>query len=91
MHRVAPGPSGRRSGQRDADGASRTRSTRPTHEENSYDCEDDAIFGSGADGDSIGEACAKLAGSAMRSRERYGSGLSWVPDKGWPEEIDRAR
>lgn len=62
----------------------------PGKGENSWDCGDDAIYGSGAEGESIGAACAKVAGSAMRQRERYGSGLAWVPDKGWPEEISRA-
>lgn len=62
----------------------------PGKGENSYDCEDDAIYGSGADGQSVGAACAKLAASAMRQRERHGSGLRWVPDAGWPERISRA-
>jgi hypothetical protein len=62
----------------------------PGKGENSWDCEDDAIYGSGADGQSIGAACGNLAASVMRYRERYGSGLAWVPDAGWPERISRA-
>lgn len=62
----------------------------PGKGENSWDCEDDAIYAGGENGDSVGAACGKLAASVMRNRERYGSGLSWVPDAGWPERISRA-
>lgn len=61
----------------------------PGKGENSWDCEDDAVYAGGENGASIGAACGKLAASVMRHREQYGFGLSWVPDKGWPEEISR--
>lgn len=63
----------------------------PGKGENSWDCGDDAIFSIYGQGASVGEACGKFAASVMRNRERYGSGLAWVPDKGWPEEISRGR
>lgn len=61
----------------------------PGKGENSWDCDDDAIYGSGESGESIGAACGKVSASVMRYRERYGSGASWVPSAGWPEGIGR--
>jgi hypothetical protein len=56
----------------------------PGKGENSYDCEDDAIFGTG--GASRSEAIGNVTKAALRQRERYGSDR-WVPDAGWPEGI----
>lgn len=61
----------------------------PGKGENSYDCGDDGIYSStrpstGPDSEWVAAAVADFAGSAMRSRERYGSGQAWVPDAGWP-------
>lgn len=56
----------------------------PGKGENSYDCDDDAVFGTG--GKSIAEAVANVTRAALRSRERY-AGESWTPDAGWPEGI----
>lgn len=61
----------------------------PGKGENSYDCGDDGIYSSsrssvGPDAEWVAAAVADLAGSAMQSRERYGSGQAWVPAAGWP-------
>lgn len=59
----------------------------PGKGENSWDCEDDAVMG--CSGRTQEDAIANATRSAMRSRERYGSGARWVPDAGWPEGIAR--
>ncbi len=41
--------------------------------ENSWDCGDDGLFGTGADGDSIPVAVTKVRESVLRSRRRYGA------------------
>jgi hypothetical protein len=53
--------------------------------ESSYDCDDDAYYSASGSHRSVAEATADLAGSVMRRREQYGSGLAWVPDAGWPD------
>lgn len=59
----------------------------PGKGENSWDCDDDGVYGTG--GSSVPEAVANVVRAALRNRERYGSGASWVPSRGWPEGIDR--
>lgn len=59
----------------------------PGKGENSWDCDDDGIYGTG--GDSPHAAVGNAVGSALRSREQYGSGVAWVPTRGWPEGIGR--
>lgn len=58
----------------------------PGKGENSWDCEDDAIYGTG--GRSVHDAVANATRAALRSREQY-AGKGWVPDKGWPEAVAR--
>lgn len=56
----------------------------PGKGENSWDIDDDAIYGTG--GSTRAEAIANVTAAALRQRERY-AGDGWTPDKGWPEEI----
>lgn len=58
----------------------------PGKGENSWDCEDDAIFGTG--GWSVYDAIGNAVRSAHRQRELYG-GKNWRPAAGWPEAISR--
>jgi hypothetical protein len=53
----------------------------PGKGENSYDCCDDAIFGTG--GSSPAVAIANVTKAALRQREKYGS-KNWEPEGGWP-------
>lgn len=64
----------------------------PGKGENSWDCGDDATYEmstpvSGPDGEWLSEAVGAMVNSVMRQRERYGSGQSWTPDAGWPEQL----
>lgn len=58
----------------------------PGKGENSWDCEDDAIYGTG--GKSIHDAVANVTRGALRQREMY-AGKGWAPDAGWPEGVAR--
>jgi len=58
----------------------------PGKGENSWDCDDDAIWGTG--GSSVPEAVANVTRAALRDRERYASS-EWTPGAGWPEGIAR--
>lgn len=69
----------------------------PGKGENSYDCGDDATYSQSgpSQGPEYGsewvtEAVAAISESVLRSRSRYGSGLAWTPDAGWPEQCVRA-
>lgn len=53
----------------------------PGKGENSWDCEDDAIFGTS--GRTLSEAIGNAVSGATRSRQQY-AGPGWVPAKGWP-------
>ncbi len=56
----------------------------PGKGENAWDCDDDAIFGTG--GSTRSEAIANVAAAALRQRERY-AGDGWTPNAGWPEVV----
>jgi hypothetical protein len=58
----------------------------PGKGENSWDCEDDAIHGTG--GKSVHDAVANATRAALRQRELY-AGPGWEPDRGWPVGIAR--
>lgn len=53
----------------------------PGKGENSWDCEDDGIYGTG--GSSPIDAVANATRAALRQRARY-AGPGWVPTAGWP-------
>jgi hypothetical protein len=57
----------------------------PGKGENSWDCDDDALYSMCGPFGSIGAATTAVAGSVMRSRERYGNGQAWTPSDGWPD------
>lgn len=57
----------------------------PGKGENSWDCEDDAIFSSSG-GRSVPDAVGDLVASVLRRRMQYG-GMGWTPDKGWPDRV----
>lgn len=54
----------------------------PGKGENSWDIDDDGVYGTG--GATIPEAIANVTRAALRDRDRYGAGDRWVPDAGWP-------
>lgn len=56
----------------------------PGKGENSWDIDDDAVFGTG--GRTVPEAVANVTRSALRQRERY-AGPDWRPADGWPEGV----
>lgn len=56
----------------------------PGKGENSYDCDDDGIYGTG--GPTQAEAVANVTKAALRQREKYGS-KDWVPSAGWPAGV----
>jgi hypothetical protein len=59
----------------------------PGKGENSYDCEDTAIFSqSCGTAATVEQALESVQQSALRSRLRYG-GFDWVPAAGWPAEV----
>lgn len=58
----------------------------PGKGENSWDCDDDGIFGTG--GKTKAEAVANVTSAALRQRERY-AGPGWEPADGWPDGIGR--
>ena len=58
----------------------------PGKGENSWDCDDDGVYGTG--GATVAEAIANVTRAALRDRERYGS-KNWTPSAGWPEGIAR--
>ena len=58
----------------------------PGKGENFWDCEDDAIYGTG--GRTVHDAVANMTRDALRQRQMY-AGEGWVPGAGWPEEIRR--
>lgn len=61
----------------------------PGKGENSWDCDDDAIFSIHTRGEnSMRGATEAMAKSAMGSRSRYAS-LSWSPREGWPEVVGK--
>lgn len=55
----------------------------PGKGENSYDCDDDAIFSSTAPAASVDEALRALKESVLHDRCRHG-GDGWEPSEGWP-------
>ncbi len=55
----------------------------PGKGENSWDIEDDAIYGLTCPSGTVEEALSSIRESAMRDRRRNG-GENWVPDVGWP-------
>jgi hypothetical protein len=52
----------------------------PGKGENSWDCDDDAIFGSTFPSESLEDALSKFRESVLKTRERYG-GKNWLPEK----------
>jgi hypothetical protein len=54
----------------------------PGKGENSWDLDDDAIFGATIAGQTIEEILNKERDSILNIRERY-SGVDWIPDDGW--------
>lgn len=58
----------------------------PGKGDNSWDCEDNAIFSSTMPANSPHEAAQKLFDSVMRERIRYAA-ADWVPDGGWPSHV----
>lgn len=52
----------------------------PGKGENSYDCEDDGIYGGG--GVTVTAAIGSMVSSVLRLRQRHG-GRDWEPDAGW--------
>ena len=60
----------------------------PGKGENSWDIDDDALYSQSAPGVSVADATAKVAASAMRSRERYAR-RDWKPSRGWPVGVER--
>jgi len=60
----------------------------PGKGENSYDCEDDALYGGTYSATTVDEALQKMHDSVMRDRLRYG-GSEWIPSAGWPEHCVR--
>ena len=54
----------------------------PGKGENSYDCDDDAIYGSTVAARTIEDGIGELVASALRTRRKYG-GEGWVPRDGW--------
>lgn len=55
----------------------------PGKGENSWDCDDDGIYGTG--GSSPSDAVANATRAALRQREKY-AGAGWVPREGWKVE-----
>lgn len=55
----------------------------PGDGENSWDIDDDAIYGLTCPSGTVEEALSSIRESAMRDRRRNG-GENWVPDAGWP-------
>lgn len=55
----------------------------PGDGENSWDIDDDAIYGMTCPSGTVEEALSSIRESAMRDRRRNG-GENWVPDAGWP-------
>ena len=53
----------------------------PGKGENSWDCGDDAIFGTTVQASSIAEGVGMLVGSALRTRIRYGGWSDWKWDR----------
>jgi len=47
----------------------------------SYNCGEDAIFSAGSSANNHSESFSNFHGSVMRSRDRYGSGHNWTPEK----------
>lgn len=58
----------------------------PGKGENSWDCDDDAIYSSFMGARSVAEAVTEVAQSALRTRERYAS-REWVPAAGWSDKL----
>lgn len=63
----------------------------PGKGENSWDCDDDAVYGMTVSSDGYPHvfdwwACQQLAMSVLTDRQRRG-GLDWVPDGGWPPHL----
>jgi hypothetical protein len=62
----------------------------PGKGENSWDCDDDATFSTTMGNvSSVAEAVSKVASHVLERRERYAS-LTWTPNAGWPEGVQRA-
>lgn len=55
----------------------------------SYNCGEDAIFGTGHSGESYAEAVGHVVKRVLTTRDRYGSGMDWKPRKEW-RKIDHA-
>ncbi len=55
----------------------------PGDGENSWDIDDDAIYGMTCPSGTVEEALSSIRESAMRDRRRNG-GFAWVPADGWP-------
>jgi hypothetical protein len=51
----------------------------PGKGENSWDCDDDAMFGMSGDGNGLDEAVASIVGAVLRNRLRYGGKLTFTP------------
>lgn len=60
----------------------------PGKGENSWDIDDDAVFDSMAPAESPEQAIRELREHVMETRRKYAS-EDWVPDKGWPEGVER--
>jgi hypothetical protein len=60
----------------------------PGKGENSWDIDDDALYGLSAAGRSVAEVTAKASASVLRSRERHAS-RDWTPARGWPIGVRR--
>lgn len=60
----------------------------PGKGENSWDCDDDAVYGCSfaveEDPPSPHELANRLALDALRTRVRHGGGTDWTPRNGWP-------
>jgi hypothetical protein len=52
----------------------------PGKGENAYDMDDDAIFGTTANAETIEDGVKGLIASAMRDRKKYGGGEHWQPE-----------
>lgn len=57
----------------------------------SYNCDEDAIFGTGASTLVPLEAALSLRSSVMEYRKQYGSGESWRPEQNPPPSFDEQR
>jgi len=57
----------------------------PGKGENSYDCDEDAVFGGGVRARNTDDACGRIVGMVMHDRARR-AGPGWTPDPVKPRE-----